>query len=289
MRLCRYSGADGAGRTGVLYRESVVDAHQAMPGLAAIAEPGDVLRLLTASDTVRKELLVAADMSEHVALDRVRLLAPIPDPPKIICCWVNYLEQGAARPSDNPVFFGKFDTAIIGDGDAIVLPRIADKIVVEPELTAVIGRSGRHIAAKDALDHVCGYTIVNDVTAFSHRLVDLIGSRGPNMMAKTFDTFAPMGPGVSTPDLIGDPHDLRVRQWLNDELQIDASTSQMVVRLPEFISYLSDFMTLQPGDLILTGSPRPLGALRFLSAGDRVKISIERVGSLTNPVAAEPA
>jgi len=287
MRLCRYVGAEGAGRTGVLYRNGLVDAHQAMPGLAAIAAPGDVLGVLTATADLRKDLLEAADKLEVSALDQARLLAPIPNPPKIICCWVNYLEEGATRPSENPIFFGKFNTAIIGDGDTIRLPRIADKIVVEPELTAVIGKAGRHIAPEDALDHVCGYTIVNDVTAFSHRLIDLIGSRGPNMMAKTFDTFAPMGPGVSTPDLVGDPHCLRVRQWLNDDLEVDSSTSQMEVRLPEFISYLSQFMTLEPGDLILTGSPKPLGKLRFLSPGDRVRISIERVGTLNNLVAAE--
>ncbi len=288
MRLCRYKRTSGGPvLTGVLLRDAVVDAHSACAELAAIAAPGDVLAVLQAPASVRDKLEQAATASAGEPLDSVRLLAPVPNPPKIICCWVNYLEDGATAPSENPIFFGKFNTTIIGPGETILLPRIADKIVVEPELTAVIGKSARHVSPAEALDHVCGYTIVNDVTAFSHRLIDLIGSRGPNMMAKTFDTFAPMGPAVTTPDEIGDPHNLRVRQWLNDELATEASTSQMVTRIPEFISYLSQFMTLEPGDLILTGSPKPLGKLRFLSPGDDVRIAIERVGTLSNPVAAE--
>lgn len=286
MRLCRYRTDETSPvRTGVLRRDGVVDAHEVLPELEAA--PGDLLTILRADKTVRDALEQAAQRPAPIPVETVQLLAPISRPTKIICCWVNYLEEGGSPPSDKPIFFGKFNTAVIGDGDTIRLPRIADKIVVEPELTAVIGAGGRHIAPEQALDHVCGYTIVNDVTAFSHRLVDLIGSRGPNMMAKTFDTFAPMGPAISTPDEVGDPHALRVRQWLNDDLEIDASTSQMATKLPEFISYLSEFMTLEPGDLILTGSPKPLGKLRFLSSGDRVKIAIERIGTLTNSVAAE--
>jgi 2-keto-4-pentenoate hydratase/2-oxohepta-3-ene-1,7-dioic acid hydratase in catechol pathway len=179
---------------------------------------------------------------------------------------------------------------LIACDEPVRLPRIAERVAVEPELAVVIGRGGRHIAPSDAMSHVGGYTVANDVTSFSHRLIDLIGSRGPNMMAKTFDTFCPIGPCIVTPDEIPDPHALRVQQWLNDSLEVDSSTSRMRTRVSEFISYVSEFLTLSAGDLLLTGSPRPIsGRPRFLAAGDRVTIEIEKVGRLTNPVIADPA
>lgn len=286
MRLVRFASSEGA-RTGVVTASGIVDAHLIFPTLARIAAPGDLVGLLSAGEAVLAQLTERLARGADRVADPVRVLHPIPDPPKIICCWVNYLEDGASAPSERPIFFPKFATALIGHDEPIRLPRIASKVVVEPELTVVIGHGGRRIALGDALSHVCGYTIANDVTAFSHRLVDLIGSRGPNMMAKTFDTFAPVGPYVTTPDEIADPHRLRIRQWLNGELQVDSNTSQMVTRIPDFISYLSEFCTLQPGDLILTGSPKPLGKLQFLRPGDRVGIEIEQLGELTNPVVAD--
>jgi 2-keto-4-pentenoate hydratase/2-oxohepta-3-ene-1,7-dioic acid hydratase in catechol pathway len=285
MRLVRFASPEGA-RTGIVAAAGILDAHLVFPTLNEAAQPGDLLALLRAGQPALDQLAQTV-ANAGTALSEVRLLPPVADPPKIICCWVNYLEEGAAAPSERPIFFAKFPTALIGCHDPIQLPRIAGKIVVEPELTVVIGARARKIAPREALSCVAGYTIANDVTAFSHRLVELIGSRGPNMMAKTFDTFAPLGPCLVTPEEVGDPHNLRVRQWLNDELQVDANTSQMLTRIPEFISYLSEFCTLQPGDLILTGSPKPLGKLKFLGPGDRVRIAIDRIGELANPVIAD--
>jgi 2-keto-4-pentenoate hydratase/2-oxohepta-3-ene-1,7-dioic acid hydratase in catechol pathway len=286
MRIVRFK-QNGNIRTGVQIDGAVKDAHLILPELADVALPGDIAALITSGMSVLKdgtEKLVAA---EAVGGSEIQILAPINNPPKIICCWVNYLAEGATSPSEDPVFFGKYNSAIIGSGDKIRLPAITTKVVVEPELTAVIGKTGRHISVQDALSHVAGYTIVNDVTSFNHRLIDLIGSRGPNMMAKTFDTFAPVGPCIVTTDEIPEPHSLRVRQWLNGSLEIDSNTSEAVTKLPEFIAYLSSFFTLEPGDLILTGSPKPLGELKFLAPGDQVKIEIEGVGVLDNPVVAD--
>jgi len=148
----------------------------------------------------------------------------------------------------------------------------------------VIGKAGREIAEADAMDHVGGYTIVNDVTAFSHRLQVLVGSIGPYMMAKTFDTFAPMGPWLTTADEIPEPHNLQVSQFLNGKLMTHANTREAVFKIPALISYLSNIFELRPGDLILTGSPPPQGKPTFLGAGDVVRIEIERLGVLENPV-----
>lgn len=286
MRLVRFASPDGA-RTGVVTSSGIVDAHLVLASLTETARPGDLVGLLQAGQATLARLSQMLAGAPAAPAGSLKFLPPVPDPPKIICCWVNYLEEGATPPSQCPIFFAKFATALIGCHDPIRLPRIASQVVVEPELTVVIGAAGRRIASHEALSHVAGYTIANDVTAFSHRLVDLIGSRGPNMMAKTFETFAPMGPYVVTPDEIGDPHQLQIRQWLNGALEVDANTSQMYTSIPEFISYVSEFCTLQAGDLILTGSPKPLGKLKFLAPGDEVKIEIEKLGELTNPVIAD--
>lgn len=289
MRLVRYVGARGP-RTGVLTSSGLVDAHDALADLADVGPPGSLVPVLAASGSLRDRLAAGAERGAVVAAADAKVTVPIEAPQKIICCWVNYPEEGAAPPPNaNPIFFGKFSNALLACDEPIRLPRIAERVAVEPELAIVIGRGGGHIAPADALTHVGGYTVANDVTSFSHRLIDLIGSRGPNMMAKTFDTFCPLGPCIVTPDEIPDPQALRVRQWLNDSLEVDSSTSRMRSGVREFISYVSGFLTLCPGDVLLTGSPRPLsGRPRFLAAGDQVTIEIEAVGRLTNPVVAQP-
>ena len=273
MKLVRYDAGAGP-RCGVLDGDRVL----ALAGNAA--EAGDMAALLGQP---------RESSGESHALSAVRLLAPIANPPKILCAWVNYPNPAVATMPAVPIFFSKYTSAIIGPGDAIQLPRIGSDIVVEPELAAVIGKPGKHIAEADALDHVAGYTIVNDVTAFSHRLQVLLGSQGPYMMAKSFDTFAPMGPCITTADEVGDPHALAQRHWVNGALETDAHSGDMVYRLPYLISYASGFFGLQTGDVILCGSPFPLaGKPGFLQAGDKVAIEIERIGRLENPVVAEP-
>jgi len=288
MRLCRFSYEDSV-RSGVAVGDGVRPLGDLLPGLAANAAAGDMRAVLEGGpgllDALRAAL--AADGGAAIPLDAVRLLAPIANPSKIICSWVNYLNPAMAKLPDSPIFFSKYDSAIIGDGEAIRLPRAGSDIVVEPEMTVVIGKPGREIGEADAMAHVGGYTIVNDVTAFSHRLQILVGATGPYMMAKTFDTFAPMGPWLTTADEIADPHALEVRQYLNGELRTHANTSGAVFRIPALISYLSNFFELRPGDIILTGSPPPdSGKPDFLTEGDEVRIEIEGLGVLRNPVVA---
>lgn len=280
MKLIRFDAGHGP-RCGLLEDDHVRDLGAVLPQLAG-GDMAELLRLGVAA------CAAAAQTAPLIELDAVQLLAPINNPPKIVCAWVNYPNPSVPNQPELPIFFSKYASAILDPGKPIRLPRIGSDIVVEPELTAVIGQGGRHIAEADALAHVAGYTIVNDVTAFSHRLQILLGSPGPYMMAKTFDTFAPCGPAIVTADEVGDPHQLDVRQWQNAELRTEANTSQAIFHLPRLISYLSDFFTLEPGDLVLTGSPLPLGGKpSFLMPGDNVRIEIEKIGVLENPVVME--
>ncbi|MGR4863123.1 fumarylacetoacetate hydrolase family protein [Caulobacter sp. LARHSG274] len=275
----------------MIHDGSLVDVHRVLPELTADLAPGDMVALLERAAWLLPALRerLQAPVAGATAVEEAKLLAPLANPRKILCCWSNFAHPTAKRLSETPLFFAKFATAIVGPGQPIRLPAIASDIVVEPELAAIIGMGGRHIPAETALAHVAGYTIVNDVTAFSHRLITLIGSRGPYMLSKTFDSFAPMGPSITTADEIPDPHALAIRQWLNGDLQIEANTRDAIVKLPELISYLSDFLTLETGDVILIGAPPPIGELRFLSGGDQVSIEIEGVGRLESPVSDQSA
>lgn len=280
MKLVRFDDGDAI-RCGALLGDDVRDLGAAFTAAAL----GDMAALLA---TPWQELAAASEGANVVPAGSFTLKAPIANPPKIICAWVNYPNPSVANPPELPIFFSKYPSAITDPSAPICLPRIASDIVAEPELAAVIGRPGKHIAEADALAHVAGYTIVNDVTAFSHRLQVLLGSTGPYMMAKTFDSFAPCGPVITSADEVADPHRLQVRHWQNDELITQASTADAVFHLPRLMAYLSGFFTLQTGDLILTGSPFPLhGKPRFLAAGDVVRIEIDGIGMLENPVLAE--
>lgn len=188
-------------------------------------------------------------------------------------------------------FFTKFPTAVIGPGDAIVLPRISKKVDYEAELALVIGTRGKNILAEKAYDHVAGYTILNDVSARDFSLRELLGVVGPSDVQKPFDTFAPMGPCLVTADEIPDPHALHIRFSIGEEVLQDSSTGYMIHRIPEIIAYISAIATLEPGDVITTGTPPGVGFSRtpprWLRAGETVRIEIERIGVLENPVVNE--
>jgi 2-keto-4-pentenoate hydratase/2-oxohepta-3-ene-1,7-dioic acid hydratase in catechol pathway len=222
---------------------------------------------------------------------QVRLLAPVPDPPKIICIGLNYrdhaAESGVPAPSE-PVLFSKYPTALIGHRDAIVLPRVSREVDYEAELVVVIGRGGRHIPRDRAFEHVGGYAVGHDVSARDWQL----NKPGKQWMAgKTFDTFAPIGPAVVTPDEVPDPHNLGIRLRLNLETMQNSSTSQLIFRVDELIAYISQIFTLEPGDLIFTGTPPGVGMARkppvWLKPGDQVEVEIDRLGTLSNSVVAE--
>lgn len=208
-------------------------------------------------------------------LKKVTLLPPV-QPSKIICVARNYAahaaEHGAAVP-EVPVLFFKPPTAVIGPGEAIVLPPQAQRVEQEAELAVVIGKEGRWISADDAEDHILGYTIANDVTERFFQRNDLLWTR-----AKGFDTFAPLGPWIET-EL--NTADAIISCRVNGDLRQMASTREMVFLVDQLISFASSFMTLLPGDVLLTGTPEGVSKLE---EGDLVEIEIEGIGTLTNPV-----
>ncbi len=211
-------------------------------------------------------------------LEKVRLLAPVM-PGKIICMGRNYVEhakeQNVELPSI-PLIFLKPPSTVIGPGDTIILPPQSQRVEHEAELAVVIGKRGRWISPERALMHVLGYTIANDVTARDLQRADGQWTRG-----KGFDTFCPLGPYIDT-NL--EPSDLTIACRVNDELRQMASTRDMVFSIPQIIAFISSVMTLEPGDIILTGTPSGIGELK---EGDQVTITIDGLGELSNPVASQ--
>jgi 2-keto-4-pentenoate hydratase/2-oxohepta-3-ene-1,7-dioic acid hydratase in catechol pathway len=217
-----------------------------------------------------------------------RLLAPVVRPGKVICVGRNYAEHARERGGEipsQPIFFLKSNNTICGPGDAIVIPPNSNQVDYEAELAVVIGKGGKNISEDSAYDHVAGYMILNDVSARDMQSADKQWFRG-----KSCDTFAPIGPWIVTKDEIPDPHSLRISLTLNGQTMQDSNTGNMIFKIPYLISHLSKSMTLEPGDIISTGTPEGVGASRtppvFLKPGDSVSITIERIGTLTNPVAA---
>ena len=218
------------------------------------------------------------------------LLAPIPDPRKIVCIGLNYrdhaAETGAEIPAE-PILFSKYPTTLVGHEGNILLPAESSQVDYEAELVVVIGRGGRRIKREHALDHVAGYTIGHDVSARDWQL----NKPGKQWMAgKTFDTFAPVGPALVTPDEVGDPHALGIRLRLNGQTVQDSTTSQLIFKVDELIVYLSKVFTLEPGDLIFTGTPPGVGMSRkppiWLKPGDVVEVEIDNLGTLRNTIVA---
>jgi 2-keto-4-pentenoate hydratase/2-oxohepta-3-ene-1,7-dioic acid hydratase in catechol pathway len=220
-------------------------------------------------------------------VEEMNLLAPLPRPTKIIAIGLNYKdhvkETGRELPK-SPVLFSKPPTATVGPGATIILPNQAKQVDYEVELGVVIGRGGRNISPDTALDHVGGYTIVNDISARDFQYRDGQWFRG-----KSFDTFAPMGPVLTLPDQLPDPQNLRLQLRLNGKTRQDSSTSKMVFTVAELIADISEVLTLEPGDVIATGTPAGVGFVAkpkpvFLQAGDVVEAEVEGIGILRNPV-----
>ena len=218
--------------------------------------------------------------------DDVKLEAPVPRPSKIICIGLNYLdhvtESGAEIPKA-PLIFSKFDTCVSASEGPIMLPVGSEQVDFEAELAVVIGRRAKNIKLDDAFDHVFGYTNFNDVSARDMQFADGQWQRG-----KSCDTFAPFGEFVATKDEIADPHSLRIQFRLNGETMQDSNTNQLIFKIPDLIEYLSRSITLEPGDIIATGTPPGVGFARkppvFLKDGDICEVEIEGLGILINPV-----
>jgi 2-keto-4-pentenoate hydratase/2-oxohepta-3-ene-1,7-dioic acid hydratase in catechol pathway len=232
----------------------------------------------------------ASSTGERVALADVRLLAPIPVPPNFLAIGLNYAdhvnESGRDRP-EFPIFFNKQRTCVTGPFDPIHVPRASDVVDYEGELGLVIGRRCRHVPADRALEVVAGYFVVDDVSVRDWQ------RRSPTMtLGKSWDTHGPTGPWLTTPDDVPDPQALHLQTWVNGELLQDASTKEMVWSIAEQIEVLSTVCTLEPGTILATGTPAGVGIARkppiLLKPGDVVRIEIEGLGAIENPVIAEP-
>jgi len=214
--------------------------------------------------------------------------APVPRPGKLICIGVNYRDHAAESNlpiPERPVVFSKFSTAVIAPGEPVVLPATSQKVDYEAELAVVIGRRAKSVGASRAYDYVLGYTAFNDVSARDFQFADGQWQRG-----KSCDTFAPMGQTIVTTDVITDPHKLSIKLILNGKTMQDSNTDQLIFGVPELIEFLSHTITLEPGDVIATGTPPGVGFARkppvFLQAGDEMVVDIEGIGNLGNPVVA---
>jgi 2-keto-4-pentenoate hydratase/2-oxohepta-3-ene-1,7-dioic acid hydratase in catechol pathway len=220
---------------------------------------------------------------------RARLLAPVASPPKIICLGLNYRDHAAEQdkpPPEEPIIFMKPHTTVIGPEESIIKPEFVKELDYEAELAVIIGKKGKDITVENARDHIFGYTCFNDVSARDIQFRDKQWTRG-----KSFDTFAPMGPCITTADQIGDPSNLWIQTRVNGELRQNSSTHNMVFNVNQIVHELSRVMTLEPCDVIATGTPAGVAFAmkpvpRFLSLWDVIEIEIENIGTLRNKVVA---
>jgi 2-keto-4-pentenoate hydratase/2-oxohepta-3-ene-1,7-dioic acid hydratase in catechol pathway len=256
----------------------------------AAAGYADIISVLAGGQEALSRIRTqAAATAEGLNPNAVKLLAPIPRPPKFICVGLNYRDHAMETKMEIPkvpTIFNKFPNVVIAPGDAIVLPSNSIKPDYEAEFAFVIGTGGRRIPAANWQQHVAGYTIVNDVSARDFQMATTQW-----LMGKTFDTFAPMGPWLVTADEIADPHDLDISLAINGETLQSSNTRELIFRIPDLVEYISSVVTLEPGDIVSTGTPAGVGLARkpprWLLAGDQVTVRIAGLGELTNPVVAE--
>ncbi len=241
------------------------------------------------AQTLAAKAIAGAPPEQWLSRSALTLQAPIPRPGKIIAIGQNYLEHakesGAGMPP-YPIIFSKYANSVIGPGEPIVIPAAVEKPDYEGELAVVIGRRGRNIPESEALKYVAGYMPLNDVSAR-----DWQTRTSQWVIGKTCDTFCPMGPALVTADEIPDPQDLHLRTVIGDEELQSGYTGDMIFSVAHLIADMSRVMTLEPGDVIATGTPPGIGAARtpprWLRPGDVVRVEIEKIGALENPVVAE--
>jgi len=253
--------------------------------------PTNMIAFLSAGTAALVAMQQQIDSGKHrIALQDVKLQAPVPRPGKFLGVGLNYAdhidETGLEKP-EYPTFFTKQSSCVIGDGEAIHLPKVSDKLDYEGELAFVIGKRCKHVTVEQAHEVIAGFTIVNDVTVRDWQF------RTPTWtIGKSFDTHGPMGPWLVTSDEISDPHNLDLKTWIDDEKRQDSNTRHMIFNCYELIAYLSQAMTLEPGDVISTGTPSGVGVKMkprgYLKSGQTVRIEIEGIGTLSNPVIDEP-
>jgi 2-keto-4-pentenoate hydratase/2-oxohepta-3-ene-1,7-dioic acid hydratase in catechol pathway len=275
-----------ATRIGVVEPDGVVDLSVAAPEL-----PRDMLGLLEAGPAALETARRAAASARRIPLAEVRLEAPIRRPPKFLGVGLNYAdhvaEAGLELPK-HPTIFNKQSTCVVGPGDPVHLPRASQVLDYEGELGFVVGRRCRHVSRERAGEVIAGYLVVNDVTVRDWQLRISTWTMG-----KSFDTHGPVGPWIVTADEIPDPHGLALRTWVNGELRQDSNTKQLIFDCFALVEHLSTAFTLEPGDVVATGTPGGVGITlkppKLLRAGDVVRVEIEGIGWIENPVIDEPA
>lgn len=270
---------------GVIINEYVCDRSY-LSSLCGLELPKDVIQFLTNKELTSKvsSTLDKVQLDNCINLKVVKLLPPIPKPSKMVFIGLNYLdhakEVGMETPKE-PVIFLKPPSAIIGPYDDIVLPKRSKKVDYEGELAVIIGKQAKDVSNEHALDYVLGYMVMNDVTARDVQKAISQWDKG-----KGFDTFAPCGPWIVTADEIADPHTVKIVTKVNGVVKQDSGTWNMIFKVPDLIQDISEVMTLEPGDVISTGTPSGVGYVRgeFLSPGDVVEICIDKIGCIKNKV-----
>ena len=286
MRLVRFTHDTAGPANGLLVGDKVVPLAALVPDA-----PASMREVIAGWDAIAPHL-AGAGAAAGLPLAEVRLLAPIDAPKKMLAIGLNYADHieeakhlGLKIPTEQ-VWFCKQVNALAGPFDGIELPKVSDRLDYEVELVAVIGKGGRHISRADAPNHVFGYAVGNDVSVRDWQM-----KTAQWMLGKSFDTHGPVGPAIVTADEIGEPHRLAIRSWVNGELRQNSNLKHLVFDVWAQIEELSKAMTLEPGDLIFTGTPGGVGVgftpPKFLKAGDVVRCEIEELGAIQNTVVAE--
>jgi 2-keto-4-pentenoate hydratase/2-oxohepta-3-ene-1,7-dioic acid hydratase in catechol pathway len=284
VRFIRFEDAGGVG-LGVEVNGAVRGLHESDENF-----PGPLSALVGKGRNALADAAEKLAAGASVDLAKASYLPPFPTPPKIICVGLNYRDHSAEsgfKQPDYPTLFTRFATSLLGHGAPVVRPTVSDKLDYEGELVAVIGRGGRHVPRERALDHVAGYSIFNDVSVRDYQF------KSPQWtVGKNFDATGPFGPVFVTADeLPAGAKGLKIQTRLNGQVMQDANTDDMVFDVATLIATISEAITLESGDVIVTGTPSGVGQSRkppvFMKAGDRVEVEIEKIGVLSNPIVDE--
>ena len=267
-------------------QNAILDLSLARPDL-----PRTMIAFLEAGEPAlqrAREALAAPLPAALIPFDQVVLLAPIPSPGKLLCMGHNYLDHTATSPGELPEFpnlFLKASSCVVGPGSPVLLTGASQAVDYEGEFCFVIGKRARRVNQAQAMEHVAGYTLLNDVSArdYANRVSQW-------MLGKSFDTFAPLGPALVTKDEVPDPHQLDLVMKINGEERQHSNTRNLIFSIPFLIAHISQVLTLEPGDVVSTGTPSGSGAGRkppvFLQPGDEMRLTVEKIGELFNRVAA---
>ena len=298
MRIARYVHR-GTESYGILQGDGMITDLLELAKIQGKTVPPNIDGLISqgsAAEGLVKDVLEGAPKSRKARFilegNAVKLKAPVASPPKIICLGLNYrdhAEEAKIPLPDEPIIFMKPRTAIADPEEPVRKPSFVQRLDYEVELAAIIGKTGKNIPASKAHEHIFGYTVFDDISARDIQFKDGQWTRG-----KSFDTFAPYGPCIVTSEQIGDPNNLRLWTRVNGETRQDSSTSRMVFNVYEIVHHLSRVMTLEPCDIIATGTPAGVAAFmkpkpRFLEPGDVVEVEVEDIGTLRNPITEDAA